>query len=92
MSKILFSIAVAYIIYFVFRMLYNDIKLYKLHKAMSELHKMPIDEWESKWGKFVQNEYSKCNDPHRQEVEENMKFFRKELEELKKDENANIQQ
>ena len=51
---------------------------------------MPIDEWESKWGEFVQNEYSKCNDPHRQEVEENMKFFRKELEELKKDDNADV--
>lgn len=84
MSKILFSISVACLIYCVFRMLYNDIKLHKLHKAMYELHKMPIEEWEAKWGEFVQKEYDKCNDPYRQEIEENMEFFRKELEELKK--------
>lgn len=84
MSKILLLIAVVAIIYGFLRVAYSELKLHKLHKAMSELHKMPIDEWKSKWGEFVQNEYSKCNDPHRQEVEEDMEFFRKELEELKK--------
>lgn len=59
MIEILFLIAVAYIIYCVFRMLHNDIKLHKMHEAMSELHKMPIDEWEAKWAKFVQEEYNK---------------------------------
>lgn len=63
------------------------ISVYKVHKiqtALRELHEMPIDEWESKWGEFVQKEYNKCNDPHRQDVDEDMEFFHKELEELKK--------
>lgn len=59
-------------------------KASKLQTALKELHEMPLDEWESKWGEFVQNEYNKCNDPHRQEIEEDMEFFHKELEELKK--------
>ena len=84
MIEILLFIAVAYIIYCVFRMLYNDIKLHKLHKAMLDLHRLPFEEWEAKWGEFVQNEYDKCKDPHRQEIEEDMEFFHKELEELKK--------
>lgn len=61
-------------------------KTSKLQTALSELHQMPIEEWEAKWGEFVQNEYDKCKDPHRQEIDEDMEFFRKELEELKKDE------
>lgn len=84
MSKILLAIAVAAIIYGFLRLAYIDVKLSKLHKALSELHKLPLDEWESKWGKFVQKEYDKCDDPHKQEVEDDMEFFRKELEELKK--------
>lgn len=59
-------------------------KLAKLQTAQKELREMPIDEWEAKWGEFVQEEYNKCDDPHRQEIEEDMEFFRKELEELKK--------
>jgi len=86
MIEILLFIAVVYIIYCVFRMLYNDIKLHKLHKAMLDLHRLPFEEWEAKWGEFVQGEYNKCNDPHKQQVEEDMEFFRKELEELKKGE------
>ena len=62
-------------------------KTEKLQTALKELHEMPIDEWESKWGEFVQKEYDKCNDPHRQEVEGDMEFFRKELEELNKGDN-----
>jgi len=56
----------------------------KLKTAKKELREMPIDEWESKWGEFVQKEYNKCDDPHRQEIDEDMEFFHKELEELKK--------
>ena len=59
-------------------------KLRKMAQALEELGTMPLDEWEAKWREFVQKEYNKCDDPHRQEVEENMAFFRKELEELKK--------
>lgn len=57
---------------------------HKIQTALKELHEMLIDEWEAKWGEFVQNEYNKCHDPHRQEIEEDMEFFRKELEELNK--------
>lgn len=84
MGKILFSIAVGIIIYCFCRLIHINVVLFKTHKAMSELHTMPIDEWEEKWGEFVQREYHKCNDPHRKEIEEDMEFFRKELEELKK--------
>lgn len=56
----------------------------KLTTALKELYEMPLNAWERKWGEFVQNEYSKCNDPHRQEVEEDMEFFHKELAGLKK--------
>lgn len=59
-------------------------KVEKLQTAFKELHEMPIEEWEAKWGEFVQNEYDKCKDPDRQEIEEDMEFFHKELEELKK--------
>ena len=62
-------------------------KTSKLKTALRELHEIPIDEWESKWGEFVQKEYDKCDDPHRQEIEEDMEFFRKELDELKKGNN-----
>lgn len=84
MSKILLFIAVVAIIYGFLRVASSELKLYKLNKALSELHKMPLDEWEAKWGEFVQKEYNKCKDPHRQEIEEDMEFFHKELEELKK--------
>lgn len=43
-------------------------KVSKLQTALKELHEMPIEEWEAKWGEFVQNEYDKCKDPHRQEI------------------------
>lgn len=85
MSYILIFIGVVYIIYGVFRMLYIDIKLHKLHEAKSDLHRLPLEEWEAKWGEFVKQEYGKCDDPHRQEIEEDMEFFHKELEELKKE-------
>lgn len=91
MIEILLFIAVAYIIYCVFRMLYNDIKLHKLHKAMLDLHRLPFEEWEAKWGEFVQKEYDKCKDPHRQEMEECMEFFKqfiRESEEGGEDETA----
>ena len=58
-------------------------KVEKLQTALKELHEIPIEEWESKWGEFVQKEYDKCHDPHKQEIEENMEFFHKELKELK---------
>ena len=59
-------------------------KTAKLQTAFKELHEMQIEEWEAKWGEFIQKEYDKCKDPHRQEIEEDMEFFHKELEELKK--------
>ena len=79
MNKILLFIAIVAIIYGFLRVAYSELVLYKIHKAMNELHKTPIDEWEAKWGGFVQKEYAKCNDPHRQEIEEYMEFFHKEL-------------
>lgn len=59
-------------------------KVSKMQTALSELHEMPIDEWEAKWAEYVQKEYNKVDDPHREEVESDMKFFRECREELKK--------
>lgn len=56
----------------------------KLQTAKKELREMPIDEWESKWGEFVQKEYNKCNDPYRQEMEECMEFFKQCVHESEK--------
>jgi BMFP domain-containing protein YqiC len=58
-------------------------KVAKMQTALSELHEMPIDEWEAKWAEYVQEEYNKVDDPHREEVESDMEFFRKCREELK---------
>ena len=59
-------------------------KVYKLRTALSELHEMPIDEWEAKWANYVQKEYNKVDDPRREEVESDMAFFRECREESKK--------
>lgn len=59
----------------------------KLQTDLKELHEMPIDEWETKWADFVQREYNKCDDPHHEEVEADMEFFKKCREELKKGDN-----
>jgi len=83
MSKILLFVAVVAIVYGFLRFAYAEMKLYKLNKALSELHRLHLDEWEAKWGEFVQKEYDRYDDLHRQEIEEDMEFFRKELEELK---------
>lgn len=56
----------------------------KTKQAMQELGTMPLDEWEAKWADYIQKKYEECDDPHRQEAEEDMEFFHKELEELKK--------
>lgn len=71
----------------VITLIHYAISIHKEHKiqtALRELHEITIEEWEAKWGEFVQKEYDKCDDPHRQEIEEDMEFFHKELEELKK--------
>lgn len=60
-------------------------KVRKMRKALRELHTTPIKEWEEKWGEWVTKEYNKCDDPHRKEVEENMKFFKDCLKELDKE-------
>ena len=58
-------------------------KVSRLQTALQELHEMPIDEWEAKWAEYVQKEYDKVDDPHREEVESDMEFFRKCREESK---------
>jgi len=59
-------------------------KVSRLQTALKELHEMPIDEWEAKWAEYVQKEYDKIDDPHREEVESDMAFFRECREESKK--------
>ena len=59
-------------------------RLRKMAQALEELGTMPLDEWEGKWADYIQKGYIECGDPHRQEIEEDMEFFHKELEELKK--------
>lgn len=59
-------------------------RLRKMAQALEELDTMPLDEWEAKWADYIQKGYMECDDPHRQDIEEDMEFFHKELEELKK--------
>lgn len=57
-------------------------KAVKMQTALKELNELPLDEWEKKWAEFVQNEYNKFDDPHREEVEFYMEFFKKCREEI----------
>ena len=59
-------------------------KTSKCQTALKELHEMPIEEWEAKWGEFVQKEYDKCDDPNKQEIEECMEFFKQCIRESEK--------
>ena len=69
----------------IYKLIVINKKLTKLDKAFNALMSdMPLSEWDAKYGKFIQDEYCKCDDPHRQEIEEDMDFFHKELEKLKK--------
>jgi hypothetical protein len=47
----------------------------EMEQALDELGTMPLKAWERKWSKYVQDEYDKCNDPYRDEIEADMKFF-----------------
>lgn len=58
----------------------------KLLTAKKELREIPFDEWEPKWGEFVQKEFNKCDDPHRQEMEEYMEFLKQFIRESEKGE------
>ena len=59
-------------------------KIAKLQTAKKELREMPIDEWEAKWGEFVQKEFDKCDNPHKQEIEEYIEFLKQFLRESEK--------
>lgn len=59
-------------------------KLAKWQTAKKELHEMPFDEWESKWGEFIQKAFDKCNDPHKQEIEEHIEFLKQFIRESEK--------
>ena len=90
---IVIVVSVVMLVYSLIQLVICNRDIRKLKQAMQDLDTMPIDDWEAKWGDYIQKKYEECDDPHRQEVEEDMEFFRKELEELKKeDDNANIQQ
>ena len=56
----------------------------KWQTAKKELREIPFDEWESKWGEFVQKEFNKCNDPHKQEIEECIEFLKQFILESEK--------
>jgi hypothetical protein len=43
---------------------------------------MPLDEWETKWADYIQKGYIECNDPHKDDVEQDMKFFKEIREQL----------
>ena len=78
------AILSVWLIYGLISLVIINRRLRKMAQALEELDTMPLDEWEAKWANYIQKGYIECNDPHRQEVEEDMEFFHKELEELKK--------
>ena len=59
-------------------------RLRKIAQALEELGTMPLDEWEAKWADYIQKGYIECDDPHHDEVENDMKFFKEIREELDK--------
>ena len=57
-------------------------RLRKMAQALEELGTMPLDEWETKWADYIQKGYIECNDPHKDDVEQDMKFFKEIREQL----------
>lgn len=86
LSLVIMSVFVIGFMYCLVRLTIETFHSHKIKQAMQELGTMSLDEWEAKWADYIHKGYIECNDPHRQEVEENMEFFRKELAELKKEE------
>lgn len=60
-------------------------RLRKMAQALEELDTMPLDEWEAKWADYIQKGYIECDDPHHDEVEDDMKFFKEIRDELNKE-------
>lgn len=56
----------------------------KLQTAKKELREMSFVEWEAKWGEFIQKAFDKCNDPHKQEIEEYVEFLKQFIRESEK--------
>lgn len=83
-SFIVMAILGVWLIYESINLVIINRRIRKLKQALEELGTMPLDEWEVKWADYIQKGYIECGDPHRQEIEEDMEFFHKELEELKK--------
>ena len=51
-------------------------RLRKTAQALEQLGTMPLDEWEAKWADYIHKGYIECDDPHKDDVEADMKFFR----------------
>ena len=69
----------------IYKLIVINKKLTKLDKAFNALMSdIPLSEWDAKYGKFIQDEYCKCDDPHRQEIEECMEFFKQFIRESEK--------
>lgn len=60
-------------------------RLRKMAQALEELDTMPLDEWEAKWADYIHKGYIECDDPHKDDVEQDMKFFKEIREQLDKE-------
>jgi len=60
-------------------------RLRKMAQALAELDTMPLDEWETKWADYIHKGYIECDDPHKDDVEQDMKFFKEIREQLDKE-------
>jgi hypothetical protein len=60
-------------------------RLRKMAQALEELGTMPLDEWEAKWADYIHKGYIECDDPHKDDVEQDMKFFKEIRDELNKE-------
>lgn len=60
-------------------------RIRKLKQALEELGTMPLDEWEAKWADYIQKKYEECDDPHHDEVEADMQYFKEIREQLDKE-------
>lgn len=85
LSLVIMSVFVIGFMYCLVRLTIETFHSHKIKQAMQELGTMSLDEWEAKWADYIHKGYIECNDPHKDDVEQDMKFFKEIREQLDKE-------
>lgn len=85
LSLVMMSVFVIGFMYCLVRLTIETFHSHKIKQAMQELGTMSLDEWEAKWADYIHKGYIECNDPHKDDVEQDMKFFKEIREQLDKE-------